>query len=309
MPRSARDRVERDDHAVGFGVINALRPFDQRAGVGHYARRGRDQVMIGDSGEHSRLLQRLGPFVARNQNEFSGEVIARGRAQNRAALSQATVTGRRSGADADRGSKKGKSAREVKRSAEWGVRNEEWKGISSSHSTLSPFSVSLLPSGFFSLIHFDDSLSEISSWASPCAATRMTDCAGFQSLKIFTVAQSSSVGAAQVLVNFAAGVRGALARGGVAGQNRAERVRRAAADFLKYLEHLDHSAGVITGVFKIVEPQVIGLAFGVAAVFHQKTAADQIAHSAAEVRARLPAENGAGDRRKPGERAVLSAIF
>jgi hypothetical protein len=42
--------------------------------------------VIGDSGEHSRLLQRLGPFVARNQNEFSGEVIARGRAQSRPAL-------------------------------------------------------------------------------------------------------------------------------------------------------------------------------------------------------------------------------
>jgi hypothetical protein len=42
--------------------------------------------VIGDSGEHSRLLQRLGPFVARNQDEFSGQVIARGGAQNRAAL-------------------------------------------------------------------------------------------------------------------------------------------------------------------------------------------------------------------------------
>jgi hypothetical protein len=42
--------------------------------------------MIGDAGEHPRLLQHLWPFVARNQNEFSGEVIARGRSQSRAAL-------------------------------------------------------------------------------------------------------------------------------------------------------------------------------------------------------------------------------
>jgi hypothetical protein len=42
--------------------------------------------MVGDSGEHSRLLQGLGPFILRNQNEFPGEVIVGGRAQNRAPL-------------------------------------------------------------------------------------------------------------------------------------------------------------------------------------------------------------------------------
>src|SRR5262249_24078236 len=45
---------------------------------------------------------------------------------------------------------------------------------------------------------------------------------GFQPLKIFGVAQSFVVGAAQMLVNFAAGVRETFARRRVAGQNRAE---------------------------------------------------------------------------------------
>jgi hypothetical protein len=49
-------------------------------------------------------MQRLGSFVARNQNEFSGEVIARCRTQNRAAL---------------RGGKKGVA------SGEWGVGDGE----------------------------------------------------------------------------------------------------------------------------------------------------------------------------------------
>src|SRR5215475_3552201 len=108
-----------------------------------------------------------------------------------------------------------------------------------------------------------------------------------------------------MLVNFAAGVRQALARGRVTGHNRAKRARRAGADFLKYLEHLDHSAGVITGVFDIVESQVIGLALGVAAVFHQITAPDQIASGRAEVGSRLPAKNGAAIAARPAYKPAL----
>jgi hypothetical protein len=42
--------------------------------------------VIGDSGEHSRLLQGLGTFIARKQNEFSGQIIVGGWAQNRTPL-------------------------------------------------------------------------------------------------------------------------------------------------------------------------------------------------------------------------------
>src|SRR5262245_46791133 len=95
----------------------------------------------------------------------------------------------------------------------------------------------------------------------------------------------------------------------MAGQNSPERVGRAIAYFLKRLKHLNHPAGVITGVFEVVESEVIGLAFGVAAVFHQKTAPDHIAREPGEVRSRLPAENGARDRRDAGVQSRFLRSF
>jgi hypothetical protein len=76
--------------------------------------------VIGDSGEHSRLLQRLWPFVARNQNEFSCEVIARGRAQNRAALRKGVsirrvIIDRGFESGSERGSKNGKKGKRNKK--------------------------------------------------------------------------------------------------------------------------------------------------------------------------------------------------
>src|SRR5262245_57206475 len=105
-------------------------------------------------------MQRLGPFVARNQKEFSGEVITRGRAQNRAAL-------RRDKKGMGNGEwRVGDGETERQRDGEKERRRDESLSVSPSLRLSVPPSLCL---------HFDRSPHwEISSWASPCAAPRMT---------------------------------------------------------------------------------------------------------------------------------------